>query len=87
MRRVPFDERLWRPEQFLGEESRLDRERTLTYLEGRREAVSPPLAALALQEEEHEPGYRARVRDRILGVKPETVTTFPRLLTRVVGER
>ena len=87
MRRVPFLERLWRPDPCLAHQDRETADAMRAELASRVERERPSLASIALEQDEPEnrPGYMAEVRRKIEG-KPKP-TAVPMHLTRAVGEK
>lgn len=76
MKRVPFAERLWQPEPYLGTETRQEREAVVLMLAARRER----------EREDDDPAYRAAVRRKILGQQPLEAVKFTLRLDRAVGD-
>lgn len=83
MRRIPFDQRLWRPEQYLGPHAEEDRDRMRLAILTRREGDQPPPDYSA---EEFRPGYMAKLRRKIEGRGEEPIRAVVRL-DRAVGDR
>jgi hypothetical protein len=78
-RRVPLDQPLWRPERYLGSESREERSRMADFLHSRVEPKPKSLAMVVLQDPDSKPLYMAAVRRRILGEpEPQAVPFKPR---------
>jgi hypothetical protein len=84
---VPFDQRLWRPGEYLGDETREDRGRLADFLAQRREMAPPTLAAVVLQHPELDAGYMAEVRRKIMGRPKAEAAEFKPRLDRAVGEK
>lgn len=83
MRRIPFDQRLWRPEQYLGPHAEEDRDRMRLAIATKREDDSPEPD---YSSEDFRPGYMGRLRRKIMGQQEEPIRPVVRL-DRAVGDR
>jgi hypothetical protein len=84
VRRIPFGERLSRPEPFLGQDDREARHRILIALENMAPEGRPRDRLRSCEDQEFRPGYLDRVRERI-SPKPKPEEPMMQLL-RIVGE-
>jgi hypothetical protein len=86
LKRVPFDQRLWRPEPCLASQDRIELEAMRAEANGRKRP-QPTLASVVMDHPELSHSYMAEVRRKILGLpKPETVDIRPRL-DRAMGDK
>jgi len=87
MKRVAFEDRLWRPEPFRGSETREERSRLADFLATRSEPRRQSLDAIVMQHPELSHKYMAEVRRKIKGEPEPEAAEFPRRVGRLAGDR